>query len=446
MIEVGATAEIDLRGVPMIIKQQIMSMYSYKKAHSDKDDPPFLNYEYKNRVLSLPPGKKKLAIVAELLGKKLDFTVGSCSTLHETFIKNHTFELRKHQPVPAKELVEDAIANNFSTLEAGCGTGKSYVMSYAAGHLGEKVLILVDQGNLVGNFEDAFSAIWGKKVQQLTAKTTEFSDVCICTFQLLAHPRNDLLSRIRSEFGTCLVDEAHTVKASTFKAVLSGLHNTYRLACSATFYLKGLPTEVLEDWLAPVSVKMVDEDALLCDVYSVETGVFWPSDEAMDFGSIILPAIASDAIRNIKIMKAITRGLDLGRKILVICITKEQVEQFHGLTELQGYKSRKYIGSTSKKQDQSLKDDFASGDLDIVYTVKKAEKGLDIPVLDMVVLAKPNNNRKDYDQITGRTRRTLDGKPARSMVIDFKDSGDLAEAFHRNRLGFAFDLKFKVHT
>lgn len=441
MIEVGATAKIDLRGVPIVIKQQIMSMYTYKKAHDKENDPPFLNYDYKDRILTVPPCKKKLAIIAELLGKKLSRM--STKWGASPFELQNSFELRPHQPIPAEEFIDDAIANQFTTLEAGCGTGKSWVMSYAAGHLGHKVLILIDQGNLIGNFEDAFKAIWNKEVQQITAKTTTFSDVCICTFQLLAHPDNDLLDRIGSEFGTCLVDEAHTIKAATFKHVLSRLHNKYRLACSATFYLKGLPTAVLEDWLAPVAVTMVDEKALSCDVYSIDTGVHWVSDQPMDFGSIVLPQLAADPIRNIRVMKAISRGLELGRKILVICISKEQVQQFHGLVDLQGYKSRTYIGSTSKKADKALKDDFENGDLDIVFTIKKAEKGLDIPILDMVILAKPNNNRKDTDQITGRTRRSRDGKPT-PMVIDFKDSGTLAEAFHRNRMGFYFDLKFNI--
>ncbi len=315
-------------------------------------------------------------------------------------------------------------------------------MSYVAGQLGEKVLILVDQSNLIPNFNDAVSCIYDKPIQKLSANTDKFDDVCICTFQLLARDDNGLLDRIKNVFGVCCVDESHTIKCETFKFVLSNLNNKYRISCSATFYIKSLPVDVLEDWLAPVAVTMVDHTALKCLVKVVPTGTTWCSTKPMDF-TTICTQLAEDVMRNAIVIDELIRALDVGRKILVIAISNDQVEYVHNALTSKGYRSRKYVGTTTTKADNALREDFANDLLDIVITIKKAEKGLDIPILDVVAIVKPNNNEGTTTQICGRARRPLEGKP-KPVVIEFRDNGSLADTFFFNRCRWYKDLGFKV--
>ena len=80
-----------------------------------------------------------------------------------------------------------------------------------------------------------------------------------------------------------------------------------------------------------------------------------------------------------------------------------------------------YVGSTTLKQDRQLREDLASGKINIILTVKKADKGLDLPSLDYLILARPANNEAFIIQISGRIVRSLPGKPT-PVILDLVDN------------------------
>lgn len=62
---------------------------------------------------------------------------------------NPDFTFRPHQINPSAELLQVCRKENFALLSAGCGNGKTVVMTWVAGMLGHRVLILVDMGSLL---------------------------------------------------------------------------------------------------------------------------------------------------------------------------------------------------------------------------------------------------------------------------------------------------------
>jgi superfamily II DNA or RNA helicase len=60
------------------------------------------------------------------------------------------------------------------------------------------------------------------------------------------------------------------------------------------------------------------------------------------------------------------------------------------------------------------------------------DKGTDVEALDTIIMDKPNNNKNDTEQQSGRVRRKLEGKPD-PEVHDFIDGGQLAYTFANNR-------------
>jgi len=436
LIEVRHVARVQLPEDENV-KALILNLFAYTSRNGES----FHNYSYKDGVAYFPPCLPKLEVVASLLNETVVDNRSHGQTISSPFILNPEFTLRDYQVEPARQLFDDTRDNKSATLSAGCGTGKTIVVSHAAGRLNKKILGILDQSNLFQNWAIAFDLIYGKKIQQLKSTDIVFSDVCITTFQML-HRNPELLSRIRKEFGCLILDECHVVKATTFKQVLSRLDTQYRVACTATFFNKNLPLGILEDWLAPVSVKMVDQYALTPEIRWIDTGVIWSSEEPMDYASYVLPALAADAKRNAVIFSILKQCLEEKRRTIVCCITVKQANFLHEIMVKSGARSTVYTGSTTAKRDLEVKTKMNSGELDFIFASMKFNKGTDIDTADCMVLVRPNNNLKDTQQLTGRVVRKVEGKP-KPIVYDFADVGYLAEIFVRNRKKFYRSLNYE---
>lgn len=434
MIEVKHAAKVCLPDE--LSKALVLNMFAY----TNKQGKTFFNYTYDKGVAYLPPAMPKLKVIAGLLGTGIEDSRSEGESLSSPFVLSDGFNFREYQEEPAKELLAHVLQNNYSTLSAGCGTGKTIVMTYVAGQLQKKILILLGQTNLVGNWEVAFDIIYNKPLQIIKATDTVFSDVCVCTFQLL-HRRPELLTLLRTEVGCLLIDEAHSVTAETFKQVMFRLDNKYRIGCSATFFNKNIPTAMLEDLIAPVSVTMVDKEALIPTVRWVDTGVEWVSTNPDDFSSI-LAHLAESPIRNSIVFQELRGCFEQKRRTIVACINIAQARFLDNLMRKLGARSEVYVGTTSKKRDKELKDKFEGGELDFVHMIKKMEQGTDFPSADCIALVKPNNNLKTTQQLTGRVVRKFEGKPD-PIVIDFRDEGKLSAVFCRNRTKFYNQLNYK---
>lgn len=408
-------------------KAMILGMYSYESKYNDTA----FNYVYKNGVAYLPPNYAKLEIVANMLGETIVDQRSQGGQLILPYEMQGGFKLREYQDRPTQELINHVLDKKMGTVHAGCGTGKTVVMTCAAGALNRKSLVLVDQSNLKSNWVDAYDFIWGRKLSNLTSTTNTLTDCMITTFQLLAKSY-PTLQRVRREYGTILTDECHVVKAKTFKQVMMQLDAQYRLSCTATFNCKAFDNGILEDWTSPICVRMIDDTALIPNVIWRTTGVQWASDLPMEFGNKILPQLSTDHTRNAVIFGTMKDCLDRGRKTVVICVSNAQADFFHAMVSGLGARSQVYTGTTSAKVDRKLKDDMNNGRLDFVFTCKKMDKGTDVERLDTIIMAKPNNNRNDTEQQTGRVRRKCDNKPT-PEVHDFIDESALAVTFARNR-------------
>lgn len=416
----------------------ILGMYSYCLA----DGSEFANFEYQGGIAHLPPNPTKLRQVATALGYGVSDLRADGAPLAQPFERAPGWELRDYQLQPARELYRHIKNYHSGTLSAGCGTGKTVVMTLVGGYLQRKILVLLDQSNLVDNWEDAFRKFWGRELQHINSKTTTFGDCCISTFQLL-HKNPELLGRMSREFGTLLIDEAHTVKANTFRDVMLRLDAKYRVGCSATYFAKGLPQGILDDLIAPVCVTMVDNNALTPTVHMVRTGVTFASEDPNAFTSETLPGLAMHDGRNMLFFRIILEMAAKGRRILVIAIKTAQTHLLHQMLLQAGVVSTVYVGGTSKKRDKQVKEDFNAGRLQVVITCKKLDKGTDLASADVLVTGKPCNNLTATQQQSGRVVRQWEGKP-QPLIFDLADEGGLARRYAHNRKRWYAKLGYEV--
>lgn len=423
--------------LPEHLKLPVLRRY----CHENRAGEVIQNYLYVagTGMAYLPLNRHKLNEVATLLGTEIRDERAQGEPLTTEFVLNPYFQFRPHQVAPAPALLDEVRTHQYAVLKAPCSCGKTVVMTWVAGHLGKKILVLVDQGNLAGQWQEAFRMVWNHDAHILDKKMDLSNDVVIATFQFLReHP--ELVARMKEMFGTCLIDEFHAAGAKTYRTTLFSLSNFYRIGTSATVMRKGFSAEILTDLVADVSVEMVDDKALVPQVRFVKTEVPLYSNHPDDFTKT-LTALAENDQRNRLLVELIRQGVAEGRKILFIGARITALKYLHG--ELSKFcKAVCYTGSTTLKQDQALRTGLEEGSIEVILTDKKAEKGLDLPRLDMVIIAKMMNNQATITQIAGRVLRPSPGKP-QPLIVDLVDHGQLAWLFARHRHGWYEDLGYE---
>jgi len=430
--------------LPEHFKSEVLGLY----LHYNNKGETIRNYKYRAGVAYLPLNMDKLKYVSKLLGEDIVDERSAGEPLHEKFSVLPSFKFRDHQAIPAAQLLQHCLENKYGVLSAECGAGKSCVMAWTAGQLQGKTLILVDMAMLLEQWVLTYEFVWGRKVQTITSSTKEFADICICTFQLL-NSNPGLVTTMKDMFTTLILDEFHSVGSDLRREILFKMNNNYRLGCTASLQKKGFSDDVLTDFVSSVSVKMVDATALKSEVTFVKTDRPWYSSDPSQWGKIS-SKLAKDEKRNQLIASIVLEQVKAGRKILLIGITIEQLKYIDSIIKkVPACRSIVYVGSTTLAQDRKLKEDVESGVVNVLATVHKLNKGVDVPSLDCLILTRPINNFSGVVQIAGRIVRLVAGKP-NPIVIDLLDANSLSECFARNRrkwykqLGYSFTDQFST--
>lgn len=413
--------------LPEDVKADVLRLF----IHHRNTGEHIRTYRYKDGVAYLPPNMTKLRLVSAMIGQDIIDERSEGVPLTSPFVLNPDFKFRAHQEEPAKDLLNFVLKRQYGVLKAGCGCGKTVTMTYVSGNLNRKILILVDMGSLVTQWQEAFKLVWNREAQNITKDTTDFWDVGICTFQLL-HFNPQLVTRIRQEYGCLLLDEFHSTASDTRREVLIRMDNAYRIGCTATLMKKGYQDDVLTDFVSDQFIEMVDHNEIKPDVYFVNTTTKFYSNNPDDWGKI-QSGLGKDLNRNQLIAGLIVDLVNRGRKVLCVGITVDSLKQvmIH-IRKHSAVKPITYVGSTSLKQDLELRDKLAKGVVNVILTVRKADKGLDLPSLDALVLARAANNQAFIQQVVGRIVRNVEGKPT-PEVYDLVDDCSLAKSFARNR-------------
>jgi len=124
--------------------------------------------------------------------------------------------------------------------------------------------------------------------------------------------------------------------------------------------------------------------------------------------------------RNQKIL-SLVRSLDPSRRVLLLSDRREHC--FWLQNNLKG--SAVYLGGM--KEDDL---DAASKHVIIIATYSMAQEGLDIPVLDTLVMTTPHS---DVTQAVGRIMRETPGKVNAPLIIDIVDRWSVFNSMYRKR-------------
>lgn len=441
------------------------SQYSFKYLELYKKD---------SKYLYLPREFELLAHHKEL------FKVKDCNNYHEWDFNlsklkmEEQFSLRDYQ-VEAVEKVIHALKNKQSgILECPAGGGKTNMAIWITQQLGLKTLFISDQYELLEQTYERFSQFGNIQPNILSAgkKQNNYSGVTLTLFQSLAR-NEELLNEVKDSYGLIIIDECHISAAETYNSVLQKL-NGVRLGLTATnrrkdkldwiykAHIGNVLAKVHVEMLKPqvywikyesknntidLKTKETESSIELNDEIKIKTQTLdsllsnMHQDSQEDNYVKIIQGILRDKDRNDIILKILEKYYS-NRRILVISANIEHIEYLSYICKCLKIDSSKLHSKQTKKANTENLEAFKSKKTNILFTVNKANKGMDIADLDMLILCVGGNNDVHWEQRVGRIQRFSDGKNS-PIVFDFADQKyDMLRAMARNRAKYYKNKEF----
>jgi len=311
-------------------------------------------------------------------------------------------------------------------IVAPCGAGKTAIGLTAVLHLDTPALVLVHTGDLLRQWKERAEAL-GIEVATVSEGNGPVScRLVIATMQTLALWPFWRLAEWGAGFGLVIVDEAHHVPCATLTDVLYELPGRYRLGLTATPTRADGLTPILLGHMGPIRATvsreaLAEAGAIIVPrVERIATG--WSPAAEAEYVEMITSATEDEA-RNIQIADLAAEAVKAGRHVL---IQTERVEHAKALSRLigdrHGLGSVAVYGALGVKARALALSQIASGACPILIATQLADEGLDLPILDTLILGVPQRNAARLEQRVGRIARPAPGK-VDAIVYDLVDSG-----------------------
>ena len=356
---------------------------------------------------------------------------------------NFVGKLRERQPEAFLAGVKAFEEHGGGVLSLAPGQGKTCMALAFSAHLKLRTLIVVHKEFLANQWRDRIQqfcpgATIGR-IQQGICDTDK--DFVIAMIQTLCSRGEDALpSRTFDQFGFLIVDEAHHIGAAAFSQAMFRFCPKYTLGLTATPERKDGLTRILYWFLGPefFRVQRENQKTTRVEVIAYKDPAFKESPPVTRFGKINMAQMVTDVTdlprRNEFIIKIAREAAEGGRRVLILSDRREHCQFLLANfgTELSGL----YYGGLKEAQlDESSRKRI------IIGTFAMAQEGLDIPVLDTIILASP---KSDITQAIGRIMRETPGKLNNPLIYDIVDHWSVFHSMARKRMAIYKTSGFEI--
>jgi superfamily II DNA or RNA helicase len=344
---------------------------------------------------------------------------------HLDHTENSLFKARDGQDIAIRDTLQTIHSEGGSLLIAACGTGKTVMGAEIALKIGVSTCILVHKEFLAKQWEEAFRMLapWITvgRMQRDVVDTGRTHDIVIAVTQSVVNSRRDYGDSFYDSFGLIICDEVHRYGAALWQKAITRFPARYRLGLTATPSRQDGLWKVITKHISS-SGPVLEASTLTPDVYVIKTDVKIPQKvwykpwlDKKAQRAVLVTALASHVGRNEAVLRYIIRAYNAGRKVLVISERRAQLDYFSQRLATEGMGADEvgfYVGGTKQ-----AKLDIAAQKSIILSTYQMASEGLNIPDLDTLIMATPQNS---IQQTVGRILRIFEGKGA-PVVLDFFD-------------------------
>ena len=338
------------------------------------------------------------------------------------------------------------------------GLGKTQIGLECAATLKQKTLWLTHTKDLLNQAKERCEDNLICTTSEITDGKSDISgDVVFATVQTLVNviDKGDIK---QNEFGLVIVDEVHHLSTNAesvkmFEKCINYFNSRYKLGLTATLHradgLQYTTTKILGNVIYEVK-KSEDKKSLigyyenkpiiklpieqfqvpatihmLKTTYNVVNKDIFDTSGRIIFTSLISD-LATDFDRNNQILDLINH---LSSYTIVISERTSQLEYLNRKVD-----SSIYInGKTPKKTREKKIEEFRNGKHKILFaTYSLVAEGLDIPILENLVMASPVKDDRLVVQAIGRCQRPSDGK-VMANIYDLVDDVSILDKFTRKR-------------
>lgn len=261
------------------------------------------------------------------------------------------------------------------------------------------------------------------------------SQVMVCSIQTISRRR-------AQDFDLIIIDEAHGVAGSTaYKNVMFALNNVPVVGLTATPFSKGMAKhydELHGPLFQDIVVGATIQD-LIGDGFLVDVDIFAPEQYQPDLSSVKIvagdydEAELADVVDRPKLIGDIVahwKKLGRGKPTIVFATNIAHSKHIVKMFNEAGVKAEHVDYMTSDEDRQAILDRVRNHETTILSNAAMLAEGLDIPHLEVMILARPTKSLTRYIQQAGRILRPYNGK-SRALILDH--SGTCS------RLGFPTD-------
>lgn len=338
--------------------------------------------------------------------------------------------LRDYQIDVVKKMIEAEVG----IMYLGTGLGKTFTTAEIIKKLNKRTLFIVNTLELVEQthfeFEDMLKIKCGKMSEGDLDIDKQVTIASIQTIYRILKRKDETSKKLNTflfNIGCCIWDECQNVGNSNYY----NLVNSRIVNCKYIFGLSGSPfrndgatlemNAVVGFPVVNYSTKWGEENKWLCPTkcYFIRHK---GCNSGLDYNERYNEQITQNIERNEKIVKIVEKFK--GKKILILVRIIE-----HGIILNEMIKGSFLINSkVDIKNRKEYMKVFKSGEGGVMIAgIKIAGAGLDLPDLDVLVIAAAHKSAIDSIQTIGRVKRKIEGKEF-GYLIDFYDSGDFSQA------------------
>ena len=367
---------------------------------------------------------------------------------------NSNIELRNYQ-----EPVINAVKKYCNgIIVMPCGTGKSCTLLHTACVLKQKTLWLCTTKDLLTQAESYIKNFTNGTTSRITEGKCDYSgDFVFATIQTLCKvierqeiPQDTFGCVIGDEIQHCMVSDESVM---IFKTCIEYFSARYKLGCTATLKTANDLWKCIPKLIGNVIYELKKSEdktkfigyyenrpiievpasrfQVPAKVYMVETTYNTENKDIFDTSgrivfSNLISDLATDYDRNKQVLDIINK---LQGYTIVISERTSQLEMLH-----EKIKDSIYInGKTPKKKREEKIEEFRQGKYKVLFaTYSLVAEGLDIPILENLVMASPVKDERLVIQAIGRCQRPSEGKEF-AKVYDLIDNASILDKFKSKR-------------
>ena len=365
-------------------------------------------------------------------------------------------------PVKLRDYQEEAVRLLINRVQGyivlPCGGGKTFLGCAALKMANQPSLVLVHTIDLLKQWVESLKAVGFTRIRRIGGgEKSDLSvisngEVVVSTIQTLSRLGTEADPVVKSACAL-IVDEVHHVAASNWRKVVTACPARFRWGLTATPERADGYTFMLPLIIGPQLFRMSAYDLIkggyLCTpkLIPVDTEIQIKTDDIIDRNGQLKYADAvtrlSNSPKRIRmILDFAHRGALRNRKILILVGRVDLAQRLEHLLKERGVNSISITGSTSKKKREQSLNLVRNGSVPVMISTQLADEGLDVPILDLLILANPGKASGRSIQRIGRIMRLHDLKK-KPVVVDFIDRGPFKK--HWQNRCFAYIEHIGVH-